>query len=247
MNPAIHFPQPVAIDDEPVLEVLSEPKRRRPSRRTIALSVVAIGILAVVSWAVVTYDATPDTAPIEAAGTAEITVREFVAGTGQHYVAGTAVVQSEYADNTWTFVVATEVLALAEGGFVPAGIHYFSVPVALTGETWSSVRPPGQVAGPPVIDTPHTAVSAPIDSPITDAVQAYVDWLLTGAPGGYDGARPTPAPYKSATVTGMATDSSDDAAITVVEVLAVDRYGNAITLTYELTVSNQLGLWVVSR
>ena len=247
MTTAIHFPEPVTIEDPITLPPL--PVTRNGWRVAAKWLAIGFGVVVTVAFLLAAFNSrpTPNSLPVEAAGTAELAVRQHLSQSGDHYVAASAVVSSSNQEEQWTVGVTVDLLARSEGGYVPAGTQHFEVTVADLGLGWQLLSGPAHVAAPDRQEPRLVELAPARPTPMTDAVQQYLDWLLVGQPGGYDGSRPTPPPYQRVTITGLATTSASDGR-TAVQVAAtgVDQFGHDINLRYDLEVLTQQGTWVVA-
>ena len=246
MNAAIHFPEPVAIDDPIAVSTL--PTRQSSWRAPGKAVAVGLGVL--VTGAVILTASTawsgPVPLPVEAAGTAEIAVRQHLSESGNHYIAASAVVLSGRQDDEWTVGVTVDLLARSDGGYVPAGTQHFEVTLAGVGSGWQVVGGPAHLAAPDLLAPAPAELTPAAVSPLTDAVQQYLDWLLVGLPGGFDGDRPTPTPYQQVTIEGMGiTPLSGDRTAVQVTATGTDQFGYPIELRYGLEVLSQQGTWMV--
>jgi hypothetical protein len=244
MATAIYFPQPIDLEEITNLPMLDPPA---PSRRRVKR--VAAGlVLAVTVGLVVVSMARPTTdhrLSVAAAGSAEMALREMVRSTGDRYVAFTGVVSAVQQGDLWVVTIAADLLGLTEGGYVPTGIHFFQVELGQHESGWVVVGGPAEVAGPATAMSHLTPLASATESPVTNAIRDYLDWLLTGAPGSYDAERPNPAPYRSVEIAGMASMADESGTINRVDVRAIDRLGHPMDLSYRLRVINVQGSWIV--
>ncbi len=246
----------------------------RSRRAIIAAIAILVGAVAVVTW--LSLRGSGDVAngsPVPSIdGFAELYLRTYLTDAGEGteavwhpilvmrpispgmaagtwYVADVVTLESSQVDNATSVLLAVDLLGAASGGFEGVGTHFYEVTVASHDDGLLAVGLPSEVAGPRAntanVDRP--ALAPPPDNPITAAVSDYLEWYLVGAPGSYQGTRPSQA-YSSITVRGASTpDLTYQPAAIEVEVLAVDARGRATVLTYGLEVSNQQGMWVASR
>lgn len=249
MSTAIYFPQPIDLDDEPD-PISHEPNSHRSWRgaRTVLAAALLLTVGAGLAIIVREWRPGPRDLPTAVAGTAELTTRQFLGESGDRYVVGTAVIDGQRSDDEWTVVVAADLLALTDVGYVVDGVHYYEVRVLAREGTWQVARPPSEVAGPTTSSLATVVLETPVDSPTTAAVQGYLDWLLTGSDGAYHVARPVPAPFVSAIITGLRIRPGPGAnsSLATVQVTGLDRFGHALDLSYELTLVHHRGSWIVA-
>lgn len=239
MNTAIHFPQPVAID-EPVKVAPETPVR--PVRTWIIRGLAGSAIIAAAISISLLVAPNSGGVPASATGSAELAIYEALGSSSDHFIAHATAISGRPTDDGWTVTVAAEVLVRTDAGFAPADhTSFFTVTLDESDAGWTVVSGPSQVAEPPVESLPMTP-TAPIASPTTDAVQHYLDWLLTGAPGGYAGDRPDPAPYAVVEISSLAING----ATAYVQVIGTDNAGRSLNLGYALNVVNQNGMWIVT-
>ncbi len=244
MPTAIHFPQPIDLEEIADVPMLDPPVARghRIRRVTAGLVLAITSGLAGVSVARLT---TNPQLSAPAAGIAEMALRQTVGSTGNRYVAFMGPVSAIKRDDIWVVTLAAELLGLTDGGYTPTGLHFFEVELRQRDSGWLVVGGPAEVAGSaPVMSNP-APLPAATDSPVTNAIHNYLDWLLTGAPGSYDAERPDPAPYRSVEITGIASTGDGSGMISQIGVRAIDRLGHPIDLAYRLRVINVGGSWIV--
>ncbi|MDH5503052.1 MAG: hypothetical protein OEY98_03385 [Acidimicrobiia bacterium] len=248
MSTAIYFPQPIEIDEEPDPTCLEPPSRRWSpvARRGLAITLL-LTIGAALAVGAMTLKPVEPALPNVVAGTAELAIRQFLSESGERYVVGTTVVYGRRLDDTWTVTVAAELLALTESGYVVDGLHYFDVRLSAHDGIWQVAGAPAHVAGSVVVPLRPLTLEPPNDSAVVTAIQGYVDWFLTGAEGAYDMARPVPAPFVSATITGLRiTPGPRETSLASVQVLGLDRFGHTLDLSYELILVLHRGSWMVA-
>ena len=248
MSTAIYFPQPIETDDEAGSESPEPPTRRWwPVARRASATALIMAIGAVVAIIAMESKPVARDLPAAVAGTAEVTIRQFLSESGERYIVGTAVVDGQESDDGWTVVVAAELLALTDAGYVADGLHYYEMLISEREDTWQAARAPAEVAGPAMAPLQPVMLESPENSPAVSAIQGYLDWFLTGSEGAYDMARPTPAPYVSATITGLRIVSGPgDTSSASVQVVGLDRFGHALDLSYQLTLVLHRGSWIVA-
>ncbi len=248
MSTAIYFPQPIEIDDEAGSGSPEPPTRQwwPVARRAMATALV-LAIGAVVAIIAMESEPIARDLPTAVAGTAEVTIRQFLGESGERYIVGTAVVDGRASADGWTVVVAAELLALTDAGYVVDGLHYYRVAILEQDGTWQAAGVPAEVAGPVMATIQPVVLEPPDDSAAVSAIQGYLDWFLTGSEGAYNIARPVPAPYVSATITGLRiVPDSEETSIASVEVVGLDRFGHALDLAYDLTLVLHRGSWIVA-
>lgn len=244
MATAVYFPQPIDLEETTNVPMLDPPppRRHRARRAGVGLVLAISSGLVAVSIAALTAD---HQLSVQAAGSAEMALREMVGSTGDHYIAFTSSVSAVQRGDIWVVTLAADLLGLTTDGYTPTGMHFFEVELTQYEGGWLVVGGPAEVAGPALVRSSPTRLPAATDSPITNAIQDYFDWLLTGAPGSYDAERPDPAPYRAVEVTGVASTADKTATISRVGVRAIDRLGHPMDLSYRLRVVNVSGSWVV--
>jgi hypothetical protein len=248
MSTAIYFPQPIEIDDETESGFYEPPTRQWwvVARRALATALLlAIGA----AVAIVAMESKPIAGhlPTAVAGTAEVTIRRFLGESGERYIIGMAVIDGRESDDEWTVVVAAELLALTDAGFVVDGLHYYEVRISEQEGIWHVARTPAEVTGPVMAPRQPVMLGTPDDSAPVSAIQGYLDWFLTGSEGAYNIPRPVPAPYVSATITGLGiVPGPGETSIASVQVIGLDRFGHALDLSYELTLVLHRGSWIVA-
>jgi len=244
MPTAIHFPQP--IDLEGIADAPSQDPPaaggHRIKRVTAGLVLAMTAGVAGVSVARMTTEPQP---PAPAAGIAEMALRETIGSTGDRYVAFMGPVSTTKRGDVWMVTLAADLLGLTDGGYTPTGMHFFEFELRQHESGWLVVGGPAEIAGPASIMSNPAPLPEATDSPITNAIHNYLDWLLTGAPGSYDAERPDPAPYRSVEITGIASTGDGSGMISRVGVRAIDRLGHPIDLTYRLRVITVGGSWIV--
>ena len=248
MSTAIYFPQPIEIDDEAGSESPEPPTRRwRPVAGRALATALVLAIGAVVAIIAMESKPVARDLPTAVAGTAEVTIRQFLSDSGERYIVGTAVVDGQASDDGWTVVVAAELLALTDAGYVADGRHYYEVRISEQRGIWQPAAAPAEVAGPVMAPLQPVMLEPPDDSAAVSAIQGYLDWFLTGSEGAYNIARPVPPPYVSATITGLRIVSGlGETSIASVQVVGLDRFGHALDLSYELTLVLHRGSWIVA-
>lgn len=263
-------PEPTRLDvAEP------EPRWYDRRRRLWVIGTILLAIAGVVAWLIIRPSSSVDQGPIStpsSTGFAELYLRAYLMDAGEGaedvvapylgyapdltgvtagtwYVADIAVIEVIDQAGTSTVILATDLLGAVSGGYSDAGTHFYAVEVVATDTGLLAVGLPSEVAGP-AADTREVerpALAPPPDTPITAAVQDYLDWYLTGAEGAYEGARPELV-YRSVTIRTMSTpDLSIQPAPVQLELLATDRQGRSTLLSYTLEVANQQGMWVAAR
>ncbi len=157
----------------------------------------------------------------------------------------------------WAVTVGTELLASAEGGYVAAGHHYFTVGVLETSGGHVATSLPAEVPGPAPQEPPKLAVETldhPPDDAVTRAVARFLDAYLAGqgelaryvAPG--SGLRPiAPPPYSDSELVAASYPPSNAGRLARVRVRAVDGGGRVAVLEYSLEVAERDGRWEVTR
>lgn len=248
VSTAIYFPQPIEIQDE-TRSVSPEPPTRpwwRAARRGLATALL-LAIGAAVTIAVVNAKPAARNLPTVVAGTAELTIRQYLGESGERYIVGIAVIDGRRSDDAWTVVVAAELLALTDAGFVVDGVHYYEVRISTHEGILQVAGAPAEVSGPVLAPLQPVLMESPDDSAAVSAIQGYLDWYLTGSEGAYNTARPLPAPFVSVTITGLSVvPGSSETSIASVQVVGLDRFGHALDLSYELTLVLHRGSWIVA-
>ena len=247
MSTAIYFPQPIEVDEETIPVSLDPPSRRwgLVGRRALATALLlSIGAaLAIIAIALKPEPALPNVV----AGTAELAIRHFLGESGERYIVGTTVLDGQKSDDTWKVTVAAEVLALTESGYVTDGLHYYEVRLSTQDGIWKVAGAPAEVPGPALVPLRPTTLEPPDGSAAVSALQGYLNWLLTGAEGPYDMARPVPAPFVSATITGLRiVPGPGRTSLASVQVMGLDRFGHTLDLSYELILVLHRGSWIVA-
>lgn len=244
MPTAIHFPQPIDLEEIANVPMLDPPAAGGHRIRRVAAGLVLAFTagLAGVSVARVTTD---QQLSAPAAGIAEMTLRDMVGSTGDRYVAFMGPVSAIQRGEVWVVTLAADLLGLTDGGYTPTGMHFFEIELRQHESGWLVVGGPAEVAGPASVISNPVPLPAPTDSPFTNAIHNYLDWLLTGAPGSYHGKRPDPTPYRSVEITGIDSTTDESGTISRVRVRAIDRLGHPIDLAYRLRVIDVGGSWIV--
>lgn len=214
----------------------------------------------------------PPQTPVGVGGFAELYLATYLSGTATdlalflpaapnveamtpaaRYVTQTATIEiSATASDYWGVVVAADVLALDDGGYVPAGIQYYQVGVVNDGGRLVAAGLPSRVAAPPARSVaPRNLQTA--DGPPSDLQTAlagdFLEALLTGrrdivryttADSGIEA--PRPSPYTALLITSL--ESYADGTL-LVTVDAQEHNGAIATLQYVLRVEdNGAGLAV---
>lgn len=247
MTSAIYFPQPIDTDEHP--EVVPPVQRDPASTRKRFGLIVGIALVIALAWVVgsALWRQTDSGVPVSASGIAEVVTRQHITASGDRFVGGTAVVAANQIGPNWRFVVAAEQLTLAPEGYIRDGMHYYEWELTANDSGWRVSRGPAEVAGPPDAQIEPIELPPPITAPTTVAIQSYLEWLLTGADGTYSGARPTPSPYLSVSITGLLLESeSTDIVTASAGVRAVDRFGHTVDLSYRLTLEQHRDSWIVA-
>ncbi len=185
--------------------------------------------------------------------------------TGSRQVALTAATAvTQVSPGYWSITVAADE-PTAPGK--DAGLHYFEVPVAMSGtKEYVATALPAEIAAPAVPAEPQPGydTATPVTSgPLPAAVNQFLDAYLTGSGNlsrylspGTALAAPSPAPYagiQAVTIyqqtdksTSLGADTARTAARVLAEVQATDNAGQQWPLTYALTLTMVAGQWDVS-
>lgn len=230
MTTTLFHPLPVeTASDEPV----PEPAARRPAL-IVTLVACGIALAAVVAWQLSRPASTGPTP-----GLADLLVADHLSGP-TWYVANSSTIAEVTEDDTTRATVAVHLLGRIDGGFEDLGIRFFEVGYR-TDPGIAIVFGPAAVPGPAF--TSDVEDRPPATGPLATAVTSYLDWLLTGEAGPYDGRPVTPPPYASVELVGMSSQQDGWVAVTVE---ATDAAGRTVALDYLLRARLADGTWTVA-
>lgn len=156
----------------------------------------------------------------------------------------------------WRVTVAADLLGAVQGGFRPAGTHWYQVLVVERGGRLAVSALPAEVS-PPAAPGPADPVPAagPAAEPVAQAVTGFVRAYLTGAGALADhvsgpdapAAFPQP-PYRDVSIRRVTSDDPGAVRQVVrVDLLAVDGAGRRVPLSYALDMGQRDGAWRVLR
>ncbi len=230
MTTTLFHPVPVEpASDEPA----AEPAARRP-QLIVTLVACGIALAGIGAWQL------SRPAPVgPTPGLAEALIADHLAGP-TWYVANTSTIAAVASGDTTRATVAVHLLGRIEGGFEDLGIRYFEVGYR-TEPGIVIVFCPAAVPGPTI--TSDVGGRPLATGPLAMAVSSYLEWLLTGAAGPYDGHPVTPPPFASVEIVGMSPEENGSVAVTVE---ATDTAGRTLALDYLLRARLTDGMWTVS-
>jgi len=244
MNATLLHPHPI----DPPPEQIPSDSPRRPPRWVIALMVAAVVVAGVVIGRASSRTGPGARATMSnATGIAELAVsRSFGQPGDDWYVVDASTVATSVDGNLITAVVAMHLLGREDSGYVDLGVRYFEVRLRETDAGLVVEGHPGEVPAPELDGVSPAPPLSPADAPLASAVDHYLRWMLTGAPGPYEQTRPQPPPFADVTITGMSLPSDREGLVRV-DLLATDASGRVAQLTYHLDVVLNHGVWMVSR
>jgi hypothetical protein len=179
---------------------------------------------------------------------------------GSRYASRTSVVASEAVGPGYRAVtVGAEVLVLASGGYLRAGVHYYRVGVSLGARGPVATSLPAEVAAPATGPLPRLVappLAAPGDDGVALAVRRFLDADLAGhgeldptAAPGSSLVAVTPPPFVSVALVGIAVGPAAPGGTRLVlaEVVGTDAGGLKQVLDYSLRMADLRGRWVVEQ
>lgn len=266
---AIHYPEPDFATEPPppALTVIAEPNEPRIGK-TAALIGIALVITVIAAASVWFVGSRPASQVVSTSGFAEMYVHTYLTQAGEgaesaiapflgyepdltdmtpgsFYVAGATALTADQDGATTRHIVAVNQLGAVDGGFASEGVRYYEVVVETSDFGVRALGLPSQVAAPEVaaVASSRPVFTAPVASPMMSAIESYLAWYLADGEGAYSGERPSPALYESLVVTGI-YEAEPGAETVMITVAASDGSSRVTHLQYEVTVSNEGGMWV---
>lgn len=261
---AVSYPDPIA-EPTPDHRVTTLPQPVARSPRSIVAVVAVLVVLGAGTSAVLLWPSRPAHQPdVSLTGLAEQVVVAYLHGdrtvleatvaselpadlpADQYYVRSAAARSVTPFPDGWAVVVAVDRLAAVPGGFGDPRVRYYAVTLLHrpTGPLVAGLPAMVPAPAPPAVRA--GPLPAPIDDDVSATVRSYLEWLLVGAQGPFDGRPVSPPPFDEVELTGLRSTDTDEGLAVTVTVEAVRSNGAVQPMQYHLLLVGTERSWDVS-